>query len=110
MEQILEKYALLNQFNVSRETCLDFEKFISMIEEKNKKINIISKETAKNDVIRNRHIIDSAQAVDFIDFRGTLPTLGSGRSLGFSGVISMTLSCSSWAIRARLSARFIVTY
>jgi 16S rRNA (guanine527-N7)-methyltransferase len=32
-----------------------------MILEKNKEINIISKETAKNEVIRERHIIDSAQ-------------------------------------------------
>ena len=65
MDEILKKYSLLNQSNVSRETCLDFEKFIDMVIEKNKEINIISKETARNDIIRSRHIIDSAQAIDF---------------------------------------------
>ena len=61
MEQdILESYNRLSSLNVSRETYLDFETFISMMIEKNKKINIISQETAKNSIIRERHIIDSA--------------------------------------------------
>ena len=54
MDEILKKYSLLNQFNVSRETCLDFEKLILMIVEKNKEINIISKETSINNIIRER--------------------------------------------------------
>tara|TARA_B110000261_G_scaffold163935_1_gene211387 strand:- start:352 stop:993 length:642 start_codon:yes stop_codon:yes gene_type:complete len=86
MDEILKKYSLLNQFNVSRETCLDFEKLILMIVEKNKEINIISKETSINNIIRDRHIIDSAQAIDFIDFNNTTTTdLGTGG--GFPGVI-----------------------
>ena len=86
MDKILDKYSLLNQLNVSRETCLDFEKFISMIEEKNKEINIISKKTSEKEVIRNRHIIDSAQAIEFIDLNSnTTCDLGSGG--GFPGVI-----------------------
>tara|TARA_B110000208_G_C11775400_1_gene431832 strand:+ start:693 stop:1334 length:642 start_codon:yes stop_codon:yes gene_type:complete len=86
MDEILKKYSLLNQFNVSRETCLDFEKLILMIVEKNKEINIISKETSINNIIRDRHIIDSAQAIDFIDFNKTTTTdLGTGG--GFPGVI-----------------------
>ena len=86
MEEILEKYSLLNQLNVSRETYLDFEKFISMIIEKNKEINIISKETAKNDVIRERHIVDSMQAIDFIDLKSsTTSDLGTGG--GFPGIV-----------------------
>ena len=48
MEKILKNYSLLNQLYISRETCLDFEQFITMIVEKNKEINIISKESAKN--------------------------------------------------------------
>ena len=36
MEEILNKYSQLNHLNVSRETCLDFEKLISMIIEKNR--------------------------------------------------------------------------
>ena len=49
-QEILNSYSRLNSLNVSRETYLDFELFISMILEKNKEINIISQETAKNEV------------------------------------------------------------
>ena len=42
MDQILQNYSLLNHLNVSRETLLDFEKFSSMIIEKNGEINIVS--------------------------------------------------------------------
>ena len=86
MDEILKKYSLLNQSNVSRETCLDFERFIDMIIEKNKEINIISKETAENEAIRKRHIIDSAQAIDFVDLNNNTTTdLGSGG--GFPGIV-----------------------
>ena len=86
MDELLNKYSLIKQKNVSRETCLDFEKFISMIVEKNKEINIISNETAKIEVIRHRHIIDSVQAIDFIDFNcNTTYDLGSGG--GFPGIV-----------------------
>ena len=85
-EEILNTYSRLNSLNVSRETYIDFEIFISMIIEKNKEINIISKESAKNDVIRNRHIIDSAQIIDFIDLNCDSTTdLGTGG--GMPGII-----------------------
>ena len=85
-EEILNTYSRLNSLNVSRETYIDFEIFISMIIEKNKEINIISKESAKNDVIRNRHIIDSAQIIDFIDLNCNSTTdLGTGG--GMPGII-----------------------
>jgi len=85
-EEILNTYSRLNSLNVSRETHIDFEIFISMIIEKNKEINIISKESAKNDVIRNRHIIDSAQIIDFIDLNCNSTTdLGTGG--GMPGII-----------------------
>ena len=86
MEEIIKKYSLLNRLNVSRETCLDFEKFISMIIDKNKEINIISKKTAKSDIIRERHILDSAQAIDFIDLNNnTTSDLGTGG--GMPGIV-----------------------
>ena len=86
MEEILNKYPLLNQLNVSRETCLDFEKLISMIIDKNKEINLISKETAKNEVIRDRHIVDCAQVIDFVDLNdNTTSDLGTGG--GFPGIV-----------------------
>ena len=71
-QEILNSYSRLNSLNVSRETLFDFEIFISMIIEKNKEINIISQETAKKEVIRDRHIIDSAQIIDFIDLNSNI--------------------------------------
>ena len=85
-QEIIDSYNRLNSLNVSRETFLDFEIFLSMILEKNKEINIISKETAQNEVIRTRHIIDSAQIIDFINFnQNTTVDLGSGG--GMPGIV-----------------------
>ena len=58
-QEILNSYSRINHLNVSRETFLDFENYISMILEKNKKINIISQNTASKKAIIDRHIIDS---------------------------------------------------
>jgi len=86
MEEILKKYTLLKSQNVSRETFVDFEKFILELTKRNKEINLISKETAKNNIIRERHIIDSAQIIDFIDLNSNIVTdLGSGG--GLPGII-----------------------
>ena len=80
MEENFKKYSILDKFNVSRETCIDFERFISLILEKNQEINIISKKTES--IIRERHIIDSAQAIDLIDLNATICSdLGSGGGL-----------------------------
>ena len=67
-QEILNSYSRINHLNVSRETFLDFENYISMIIEKNKRINIISKKTSSKKSIIERHIIDSAQIIDFINF------------------------------------------
>ena len=86
MDEILKKYPLIHNLNVSRETCLDFEKFITMILEKNKEINIVSKQTTTNEAIRERHIIDSAQVIDFVDLnKNTISDIGSGG--GFPGIV-----------------------
>ena len=80
MDENFKKYSILDKFNVSRETCIDFERFISFIIEKNQEINIISKKTES--IIRERHIIDSAQAIDLIDLNATICSdLGSGGGL-----------------------------
>jgi len=85
-QEIIDSYNRLNSLNVSRETYLDFELFISMILKKNKEINIISQETAKNEIIRERHIIDSAQIIDFVDLNSNTTTdLGTGG--GMPGII-----------------------
>jgi 16S rRNA (guanine527-N7)-methyltransferase len=86
MEEILKKYPLLNDQNVSRETFIEFESFIEMLQKKNEEINIISKETAKNDIIRERHIVDSAQIIEFVDLNSNIITdLGTGG--GMPGII-----------------------
>ena len=91
MDEILNKYLLLKNHNVPRETLLEFESFIGMLQKKNEKINIISKETAKNGVIRERHIVDSAQIIDFIDLNSnTVTDIGSGG--GMPGIIISILT------------------
>ncbi|MDB9941049.1 class I SAM-dependent methyltransferase [Candidatus Pelagibacter sp.] len=86
MEEIFKKYPLLKDQNVSRETLIKFELFISMLQQGNGEINIISKETAKNEVIRERHIIDSAQIIEFVDLNSNIITdIGSGG--GMPGII-----------------------
>ena len=86
MEEILDKYPLLKYQNVSRETCVDFEKFIIQLKRNNEEINLISKESAQENIIRERHIVDSAQTIDFIDFKSNIVTdIGSGG--GFPGII-----------------------
>ncbi len=83
---ILNSYSKISNLNVSRETCNELESLISMIQEKNKKINIISKKIYQKSAIRERHIIDSAQTVDFIDLNSNTTTdLGSGG--GMPGII-----------------------
>tara|TARA_B100000780_G_C20928295_1_gene369987 strand:- start:84 stop:722 length:639 start_codon:yes stop_codon:yes gene_type:complete len=86
MDEILKKYSLLNNQNVPRETFIDFESFISMLQKRNEEINIISRETAKNELIRNRHIVDSAQIIEFIDLNSKIiADIGSGG--GMPGII-----------------------
>ena len=83
---ILQNYSQIPNFNVSRETCNELESLIKMIQEKNREINIISKKTSEKEAIRHRHIIDSAQIVDFIDLNSnTTSDLGSGG--GMPGLI-----------------------
>jgi len=86
MEELLKKYPLLKDQNVSRETITEFESFITMLQKRNEEINIISKETAKNELIRERHIVDSAQIIDFVDLNSNIITdIGSGG--GMPGII-----------------------
>ena len=83
---ILENYSQISKFNVSRETCNELESLIVMIQKKNRDINIISKKNSEKQAIRQRHIIDSAQIVDFVDLNSnTTSDLGSGG--GMPGLI-----------------------
>ena len=85
-QEILNSYSKLSSLNVSRETFFDFENYISMIIQKNKEINLISQKTSEKKLIIDRHIIDSAQIIDFIDLNSIkLTDLGSGS--GMPGII-----------------------
>ena len=83
---ILNNYSEISHLNVSRETCNDFERLISMIKEKNQEINIISKKIEEKKHIRERHILDCAQIIDFVDLNSnTTSDLGTGG--GMPGLI-----------------------
>ena len=83
---ILNSYSKISYLNVSRETCNELESLISMIQEKNQEINIISKKNYEKETIRERHIIDSAQIIDFVDLNSnTTSDLGTGG--GMPGLI-----------------------
>ena len=83
---ILNNYSRITNLDVSRETCNELESLISMIQEKNKEINIISKKISDKSAIRERHIIDSAQIIDFVDLNyNTTCDLGTGG--GMPGLI-----------------------
>ena len=74
------EYSKLEALNVSRETFPELEEFRSLIIEKNKEINLISTNT--ENISRERHIIDSAQVVDFIDENDKICVdIGSGSGL-----------------------------
>ena len=84
--QILNSYSKISNLNVSRETCNELESLISMIQQKNTEINIISRKMYEKDQIRHRHIIDSAQIIDFVDLNyNTTSDLGTGG--GMPGLI-----------------------
>ena len=76
---ILNSYSKIPNLDVSRETCNDLETLISMIREKNREINLISKKTSEKTIIRDRHILDSAQIIDIVDLNcNTTSDLGTG--------------------------------
>ena len=87
MDSIISKnYSKITKFDVSRETCNELESLISMIQKKNKEINIISRKNSDQGSIRQRHIVDSAQIIDFVDLNtNTTSDLGSGG--GIPGLI-----------------------
>jgi len=73
-------YSKLEPLNVSRETFPELEEFRSLILKKNKDINLISSNSEP--ISRERHIVDSAQIIEFIDENDMLCTdIGSGSGL-----------------------------
>tara|TARA_Y100000590_G_scaffold92493_1_gene104548 strand:- start:6888 stop:7520 length:633 start_codon:yes stop_codon:yes gene_type:complete len=94
-----KKYKLLSRFNVSRETYYLLEHFKELLLEKNKEINLISR--INNDNFTERHIVDCAQAIDFIDLKQKICTdLGSGA--GLPGIV-LAILMKGRNIRTKMS-------
>ena len=75
-----KNYKILQKFSVSRETFYLLEHYKELVLKKNEQINLISRKNADNFV--ERHILDCAQAIDFIDKKGKYCTdIGSGAGL-----------------------------
>ncbi len=79
------KIDIINYLNVSRETLAELEEYSKEIILKNKDINLISKSTEKS--IKSRHILDSAQTIDFIDKNDIKTCTDIGAGAGLPGIV-----------------------
>jgi len=79
------KNSKLSIQNVSRETLDELNKYSLSILRKNKDINLISLSTEKS--INTRHIIDSAQTIDFIDKNNIKVCTDLGSGAGLPGIV-----------------------
>ena len=71
--------------NVSRETLDELEAYSKAIIHKNKTINLISRTTEKS--IKSRHILDSAQTIDFINKNDIKICTDLGSGAGLPGIV-----------------------
>ena len=71
--------------NVSRETLDELNAYSSSILSKNKEINLISSTTEKS--INTRHILDSAQIIDFINKNDITTCTDLGSGAGLPGIV-----------------------
>ena len=84
MQQLEVISILKNELNFTDESIRKLEEFVNLVLEENKNHNLISKSTENQ--IWQRHVLDSAQLVKFIDFSSnSLADLGSGA--GFPGLV-----------------------
>ncbi len=79
------KRSKLSIQNVSRETLDELNAYSSSILNKNKEINLISSTTEKS--INTRHILDSAQTIDFIDKYNIKICTDLGSGAGLPGIV-----------------------
>ena len=75
----------INNIDVSRETLVKLETYANAIILKNKSINLISKSTENS--IKQRHIEDSAQTIDFIDKKDINICTDLGSGAGLPGIV-----------------------
>ncbi len=83
--RVKTKLILAKKLHFNHEKLSKLELFVSELLKFNKKYNLISKGSEKN--IWNRHVLDSAQLIDFIDQKKykSLSDLGTGG--GFPGIV-----------------------
>ena len=75
---------LIKLLQVSRETIRSLNVYEGLLLENNRKFNLISKST--ENILKTRHILDSAQVIDFIDKNSKIcADLGTGA--GFPGIV-----------------------
>jgi len=79
------KNSKLSIQNVSRETLDELNNYSLSIIKKNKEINLISSSTEKS--INTRHIIDSAQIIDFINKNDVKVCTDLGSGAGLPGIV-----------------------
>ena len=79
------KSLLLNNLNFSQDALYKLDTFCKEVLEYNQKFNLISKSTEQS--IWDRHILDSAQLVKFIDFQDNLSLSDLGSGAGFPGLV-----------------------
>ena len=75
----------LNIKNVSRETFNELNEYVNLVVHKNKEINMISKSSEKS--INTRHLLDSAQIIDFVDKKDIKLCTDLGSGAGFPGIV-----------------------
>jgi len=89
MDRVVQIDTFSRFTQVSRETIISLNKYEEKLIKANKTLNLIGNSTIKN--VWNRHFLDSAQVIDFIDKNDkTLVDIGSGA--GFPGLVLAILS------------------
>ena len=81
----INKIDKIRNLDVSHETLKDLDEYSNSIVLKNKTINLISKSTEKS--IKQRHIEDSAQTIEFIDNKDIKICTDLGSGAGLPGIV-----------------------
>ena len=85
MNEKLVKSILVNELGFSQDALYKLDIYSKEVIEYNKKFNLISKTTVGS--IWDRHILDSAQLIKFINFNDGLSLSDLGTGAGFPGIV-----------------------
>ena len=85
MNEKLVKSILLNELGFGQDALYKLDIYSKEVIEYNKKFNLISKTTVGS--IWDRHILDSAQLIKFINFNDGLSLSDLGTGAGFPGIV-----------------------